>query len=172
MSGPAAHQVRRFSRGVQEPATSPSSRHEVPRVSLYSLNHPYRGLPELDYRFHDKTIQVTCCGRICLHLKKINLSTVFASKASKKSKKYLAGQLYELRSWLRRCGGNNPATSRQPVWPKSVTVRSVTYVSGPDTFKIWSGRWESNPTPFHRNLLKIRASVTFSASNCVQFQRV
>src|SRR5207244_12104353 len=31
---------------------------------------PYRGLPELDFPFHDKTIQVTCCGRICLHRKK------------------------------------------------------------------------------------------------------
>src|ERR1035438_260699 len=42
---------------------------------------PYRGLPELDYPFHDKTIHVTCCGRICLHRKKINLSTVFAGQA-------------------------------------------------------------------------------------------
>ena len=41
----------------------------------------YRGLPELDYPFHDKTICVTCCGRICLHRKKINLSTVFAGQA-------------------------------------------------------------------------------------------
>ena len=43
--------------------------------------HPYRGLPELAYPFHDKTIHVTCCGRICLHRKKINLSTVFAGQA-------------------------------------------------------------------------------------------
>ena len=42
---------------------------------------PYRGLPELAYPFHDKTIHVTCCGRICLHRKKINLSTVFAGQA-------------------------------------------------------------------------------------------
>src|SRR5256712_13699559 len=41
----------------------------------------YRGLPELDYPFHDKTIHVTNCGRICLHRKKINLSTVFAGQA-------------------------------------------------------------------------------------------
>jgi hypothetical protein len=40
---------------------------------------PYRGLPELAY--HDQTIHVTCCGRICLHRKKINLSTVFAGQA-------------------------------------------------------------------------------------------
>jgi transposase InsO family protein len=42
---------------------------------------PYRGLQELAYPFHDRTIHVTCCGRICLHRKKINLSTVFAGQA-------------------------------------------------------------------------------------------
>ena len=41
----------------------------------------YQGLPELDYPFHDKTINVTSCGRICLHRKKINLSSVFAGQA-------------------------------------------------------------------------------------------
>ena len=41
----------------------------------------YRGLSELTYPFHDRTIHVTCCGRICLHRKKINLSTVFAGQA-------------------------------------------------------------------------------------------
>ena len=40
----------------------------------------YRGLPELGYPFHDKEILVTACGRICLHRKKINLSTVFAGQ--------------------------------------------------------------------------------------------
>src|SRR5690348_8482132 len=41
----------------------------------------YHGLPELAYPFHDRVIQVTNCGRICLHRKKINLSTVFAGQA-------------------------------------------------------------------------------------------
>jgi len=40
----------------------------------------YRGLPELGYPFHDRAILVTACGRICLHRKKINLSTVFAGQ--------------------------------------------------------------------------------------------
>ena len=40
-----------------------------------------RGLPELEYPFHDSTIHVTNCGRICLHRKKVNLSTVFAGQA-------------------------------------------------------------------------------------------
>lgn len=40
----------------------------------------YRGLPDLDYPLHDKTITVTTCGRICYKQRKINLSTVFAGQ--------------------------------------------------------------------------------------------
>ncbi len=40
----------------------------------------YRGLPELDYPFHDKIVTVTTCGRICLGRRKINLSSVFAGQ--------------------------------------------------------------------------------------------
>ena len=42
---------------------------------------PYAGLPELDYPFHDKTVTVTTCGRICFNRQKINLSTVFAGQS-------------------------------------------------------------------------------------------
>jgi transposase InsO family protein len=50
-------------------------------AELYSPStRPYRGLPELSYPFHDREILVTACGRICLHRKKINLSTVFAGQ--------------------------------------------------------------------------------------------
>src|SRR5262249_43075713 len=41
----------------------------------------YQGLPDIDYPFHDKTIVVMCCGRICLGCKKINFSTVFVGQA-------------------------------------------------------------------------------------------
>ena len=40
----------------------------------------YHGLPEVEYPLHDRTIIVTACGRLCLHRKKINLSTVFAGQ--------------------------------------------------------------------------------------------
>jgi putative transposase len=40
----------------------------------------YRGLRELDYPFHDRTITVTQCGRICFNQRKINLSQVFAGQ--------------------------------------------------------------------------------------------
>ena len=41
---------------------------------------PYQGLPDVEYPFHDKTITVTACGRICIDRKKIHLSTVFAGQ--------------------------------------------------------------------------------------------
>ena len=40
----------------------------------------YTGLGELDYPFHDRTITVTSCGRICMLRKKINLSIVLAGQ--------------------------------------------------------------------------------------------
>jgi transposase InsO family protein len=40
----------------------------------------YHGLPELYYPFHDRDILVTACGRICMHRKKINISTVLAGQ--------------------------------------------------------------------------------------------
>ncbi|TIU91454.1 MAG: transposase family protein, partial [Mesorhizobium sp.] len=43
-------------------------------------SRPYEGLPELEYPFHDKDILVTACGRICMHRKKINVSTVLAGQ--------------------------------------------------------------------------------------------
>jgi len=43
-------------------------------------NHLYRGLPELDYPFHDCDVLVTACGRICMHRKRINISTVLAGQ--------------------------------------------------------------------------------------------
>ncbi len=42
---------------------------------------PYLGIPEPHYPFHDKTVLVTCCGRLCLHRKKINLSKSLAGQA-------------------------------------------------------------------------------------------
>lgn len=46
----------------------------VPSTRLYD------GLPELGYPWHDRDILVTACGRICMHRKKINISTVLAGQ--------------------------------------------------------------------------------------------
>ena len=40
----------------------------------------YEDLTELDYPLHDRDVTVTCCGRICMHRKKINISTVLAGQ--------------------------------------------------------------------------------------------
>jgi Integrase core domain len=50
-------------------------------AQLYTASsQPYTGLPELAYPWHDRDILVTACGRICLHRKKINISTVLAGQ--------------------------------------------------------------------------------------------
>jgi putative transposase len=50
-------------------------------AELYSPSpRVYRGLGELEYPFHDKTVMVTRCGRICMGRQKINLSQVFAGQ--------------------------------------------------------------------------------------------
>ena len=41
---------------------------------------PYLGLPDLTYPLHDREHLVTACGRICMHRKKINISTVLAGQ--------------------------------------------------------------------------------------------
>jgi transposase InsO family protein len=46
-----------------------------------SSKRPYDGLPDLTYPFHDRDILVTACGRICMHRKKINISTVLAGQS-------------------------------------------------------------------------------------------
>jgi putative transposase len=46
-----------------------------------SSPRPYQGLSEVEYPFHDRTIIVTGCGRICIGKRKINLSQVFAGQA-------------------------------------------------------------------------------------------
>jgi transposase InsO family protein len=50
-------------------------------AELYTPSpRPYQGLPELTYPFHDRDVLVTACGRLCLHRKKINISTVLAGQ--------------------------------------------------------------------------------------------
>jgi hypothetical protein len=41
---------------------------------------PYDGLPDVDYPLHDRDLLVTAHGRICMHRKKINISTVLAGQ--------------------------------------------------------------------------------------------
>src|SRR5271165_6807127 len=51
-------------------------------AEVYSSScRPYQGISEPHYPFHDKTVVVTNCGRLCLYRKKINLSTCLAGQA-------------------------------------------------------------------------------------------
>ena len=50
-------------------------------AELYATSpRPYTGLPELEYPFHDLTVTVTQCGRLCFGKRKINLSGVFGGQ--------------------------------------------------------------------------------------------
>ena len=53
---------------------------KMPSEAYSPSPRPYRGLPELSYPLHDRDALVTACGRICMHRKKINLSTVLAGQ--------------------------------------------------------------------------------------------
>jgi transposase InsO family protein len=53
---------------------------QVP-ASVYAASPKhYKGIGELNYPFHDRSALVTTCGRICIHRKKINVSTVLAGQ--------------------------------------------------------------------------------------------
>ena len=76
-------QQARFDEFVQEFNTErPHEALEMKRpADLYtSSSKPYFGLPDLEYPLHDREYLVTACGRICMHRKKINISTVLAGQ--------------------------------------------------------------------------------------------
>jgi putative transposase len=53
---------------------------QFPAQRYRPSSRPYRGLPDIDYPFHDRAVTVTTCGRICFNRQKINLSQVFAGQ--------------------------------------------------------------------------------------------
>jgi transposase InsO family protein len=44
-------------------------------------SRPYVGIPDPHYPFHDRIVNVTSCGRVCLYRKKINLTKSLAGQA-------------------------------------------------------------------------------------------
>lgn len=55
---------------------------------IYSASpRPYQELTEPHYPFHDRTVTVTHCGRICIGKRKISLSHVFAAVSRSVSEK-------------------------------------------------------------------------------------
>ena len=53
---------------------------KVPADVYVRSPRPYRGLEELTYPFHDATMTVTRCGRICFQGRKVNLSHALAGQ--------------------------------------------------------------------------------------------
>lgn len=53
---------------------------QCPTQRYRPSSRPYRGLPDIEYPFHDRAATVTTCGRICFNRQKINLSQVFAGQ--------------------------------------------------------------------------------------------
>ena len=53
---------------------------KTPAEVYASSARPYQDLPDLTYPLHDRDVLVTACGRICMHRKRINVSTVLAGQ--------------------------------------------------------------------------------------------
>ena len=52
----------------------------LPGRSVYTFIPCLEAPPEPEHPFHDRTVRVTRCGRICVGKRKINLSNVFAGQ--------------------------------------------------------------------------------------------
>jgi integrase-like protein len=55
---------------------------KVPADVYTRSTRVYRGVEDLTYPFHDRTIMVTTCGRLCFDSRKINFSQVFTGQRS------------------------------------------------------------------------------------------
>src|SRR5436190_22550945 len=55
-------------------------RGQMAGIAAANRDVAYDGLPQLTYPFHDRDMLVTACGRLCLHRKRINISSVLAGQ--------------------------------------------------------------------------------------------
>ena len=53
---------------------------KCPAEIYLASSRRYDGLLGIAYPFHDRDVLVTACGRLCLHRKRINISTVLAGQ--------------------------------------------------------------------------------------------
>jgi hypothetical protein len=82
-SSPSLQQQARFDAFVHE--FNVERPHEALSMKcpaeIYSVSpRPYEGLPDIACPFHNSDILVTACGRICMHRKKITISTVLVGQ--------------------------------------------------------------------------------------------
>ena len=86
---------------------------EVYTASARQFFHP--DPPE--YPFHDRTIQVTQCGRICIGRRKINLSTVFAGQYI--GVREVDDQMWLVTSWTMIWVSSTTRTTGWSLWDKT-----------------------------------------------------
>jgi hypothetical protein len=89
-----------------------------------------RGLEELTYPFHDQTVMVTRCGRICFHGRKVNLSHVFAGQSVGVTQ--VAERIWLVTFMQYDLGYFDDETCRLEPIEKSVRTETVTYPLGID----------------------------------------
>ena len=75
-----ARPTSRSGRSVANARTPAALAMKTPAEVYSPSPRPYQGLPELSYPLHDRDIMVTACGRLCMHRKKINISSVLAGQ--------------------------------------------------------------------------------------------
>jgi hypothetical protein len=82
MLGQGAHSANRAPKlSASAVASSASGASATPTIWASGFSQRrHVGLPELSYPLHDRDIVVTACGRLCMHRKKINISTVLAGQ--------------------------------------------------------------------------------------------
>ncbi len=77
-----------------------------------SLPRAYEPPDEPEYPFHDRSVRVTQCGRICMGRRKINLSTVFRAGSeplrAPESVNHVPGMI------CKPCARNGPAKTWRP----------------------------------------------------------
>ena len=59
------HRVGLFVEQYNHERPHPALNMKYPAKCYRSSPRPYTGLPELEYPFHDRTVTVTQCGRLC-----------------------------------------------------------------------------------------------------------
>src|SRR5947207_6542862 len=78
---PATSQVRRLLEEFNHERPHEALAMKCPAEVYSASSRPYLGIPDPHYPFHDRTVVVTSCGRLCLYNKKINLSVSLAGQA-------------------------------------------------------------------------------------------
>ena len=105
---------------------------------------PYAGIGELEYPFHDRTLTVTTCGRICMGRRKINLSIVFAGQnvgvKQVSDKIWLVSFMkYDLGSSTRRPDGSLASKTRSTLKCYPCVRNNLLPMCPEQTCFIWSG---------------------------------